>query len=122
MLSPLPIPIPIPIFVFQNRLSEQRRALLVRTGLTPPFVLTLIFSFMKMFDIALLPLTLTLSLSHSGVDVNKKLRVCDVCGSFLSIMDSDKYVSLRVCSIRALLFYLQNSVLAPCDDPKICAA
>ena len=26
-----------------------------------------------------------------GVDVNKKLRVCDVCGSFLSIFDSDKY-------------------------------
>lgn len=32
-------------------------------------------------------------LSLSGVDVNKKLRVCDVCGSFLSIMDSDKYVT-----------------------------
>jgi hypothetical protein len=26
----------------------------------------------------------------AGVDVNKKLRVCDVCGSYLSIFDSDK--------------------------------
>ena len=39
-----------------GRISEQRRALIARTG----------------------------------VDVNKKLRVCDVCGSFLSILDSDK--------------------------------
>lgn len=29
-------------------------------------------------------------LQRTGVDVNKKLRVCDVCGSFLSILDSDQ--------------------------------
>lgn len=29
--------------------------------------------------------------SRVGVDVNKKLRACDICGSFLSIFDSDKY-------------------------------
>jgi len=29
----------------------------------------------------------------SGGDNNKKLRVCDVCGSFLSIFDSDKRLS-----------------------------
>jgi hypothetical protein len=27
---------------------------------------------------------------RTGVDLNKKLRVCDVCGSMLSILDSDK--------------------------------
>jgi RNA-binding protein Luc7-like 2 len=28
--------------------------------------------------------------AKTGMDVNKKLRVCDICGSYLSIFDSDK--------------------------------
>lgn len=32
-------------------------------------------------------------MQKSGGDNNKKLRVCDVCGSFLSIFDSDKRLS-----------------------------
>lgn len=32
-------------------------------------------------------------MQKTGADNNKKLRVCDVCGSFLSIFDSDKRLS-----------------------------
>ena len=35
--------------------------------------------------------------------MNKKLRVCDVCGSFLSIMDSDKYVHVRTYTEERLI-------------------
>jgi RNA-binding protein Luc7-like 2 len=60
-----------------NRIAEQRRQLLARTG----------------------------------VDVNKKLRVCDVCGSFLSIMDSDKRLADHFMGKQHIGFQLMRDQL-----------
>jgi hypothetical protein len=46
-----------------------------------------------------------------GVDVNKKLRVCDVCGSFLSIMDSDKRLADHFMGKQHIGFQLMRDQL-----------
>lgn len=46
-----------------------------------------------------------------GVDVNKKLRVCDVCGSYLSIFDSDKRLQDHFMGKQHIGFQLMRDTL-----------
>jgi hypothetical protein len=56
---------------------------------------------------------------RTGMDVNKKLRVCDVCGCFLSILDSDKRLADHFMGKQHLGYQIMRDYLEEIEKYKV---